>query len=308
MGLCQAACLHGVIGEVSLCIFVSIEADDGDGVLVSANRAVAAEAPDFSGNLARIFDVEVFCRQGSEGNIINDTDSEVVLRCILFEVFVYSCDLTRCGIFRGETITAAYDSDITTAGLYESHLNVQVQRFCYAAGFFRAVHNGNFLNSCRNSVNEMFNRERTIEVNLNHADFFAVCVEVINRITNCFSSGAHDNDQFFCIFRTIVVEQFVVPTSQFVDFIHVVLYYVRDGSNFFVSAFFCLEEDIRVNSRTTSVRMFRVQAVFTESFELFVVNQFSQIVVVEGFDTLHFVRRTETIKYVHEGITATDSS
>ena len=86
------------------------------------------------------------------------------------------------------------------------------------------------------------------------------------------------------------------------------LYNVRDGSNFFVSAFFCLEEDIRVNSRTTSVRMFRVQAVFTESFELFVVNQFSQIVVVEGFDTLHFVRRTETIKYVHEGITATDSS
>ncbi|CAN4070898.1 YqzL-like protein, partial [Dysosmobacter welbionis] len=36
----------GVIGEIRLCVLVGHQADGGDGVLVGAHRAVAAQAPD----------------------------------------------------------------------------------------------------------------------------------------------------------------------------------------------------------------------------------------------------------------------
>ena len=63
VGLCQTTSLHGVIGKVCLCVFISIETDNSDGVLVGTNGTIAATAPDFCRNLARIIDVEFFRRQ-----------------------------------------------------------------------------------------------------------------------------------------------------------------------------------------------------------------------------------------------------
>ena len=307
MGLGKATGLHGVISKVCLCVFISIETDNGDGVLIGTDCTIAATTPDFCRNLARIIDVEFFCRQGCKCNIIDDADSEVVLRCILIEVFVYSSNLARSCIFGGQTIAATYDGDIRTAGLDKCRLNIEVQRFTNGTRFFRAVHNSDFLNRCRDSIDKMFNRERTIEMNLDHADFFAMGIEVIDSITDGFSSRTHDDDQFFCIFSTIVVEEFVVTAGQFVDFVHVVLNDIRNGCDFFVGAFFCLEEDIRIDSRATGVRMFRVQAVLTESCQLFIINEFCKIIIIKGFDTLHFVGCTEPVEYMHESIAAANS-
>ena len=144
-------------------------------------------------------------------------------------------------------------------------------------------------------------------MNLDHADFFAMGIEVIDSIADGFSSRTHDDNQFFCIFSTIVVEEFVITAGQFVDFVHVVLNDIRNSCYFFVSAFFCLEEDIRINSRATGVRMFRVQAVLTESCQLFIINEFCKIIIIKSFDTLHFVGCTESVEYMHESIAATNS-
>ena len=78
------------------------------------------------------------------------------------------------------------------------------------------------------------------------------------------------------------------------------LYDAGDGSDFFVSPFFALEEDIRIDRRAAFIGMFRIQGVFAEGVQLIVVDEFFQFVVVQRFDALHFVRCTEAVEHVHE--------
>ena len=152
----------------------------------------------------------------------------------------------------------------------------------------------------------MLYREGTIQVNLYHANLLALGVEVIDSVADSFCRRAHDDDDFFCVGSAVVVKELVVAACQFIDFIHVMLYDAGDGSDFFVRPFFALEEDIRIDRRAAFIGMFRIQGVFAEGVQLIVVDELFQFVVVQRFDTLHFVRCTEAVEHVHEGIASAD--
>ena len=103
-----------------------------------------------------------------------------------------------------------------------------------------------------------------------------------------------------CILSSVVVEQFVVCSDLFVYFVHVFLYNCRKSIVVRVACFSCLEEDIRVLSRTSLAWMIRVQSVFTELCDRIHISHIFQIFIIPCFDLLDLMRCTETVKEVDE--------
>ena len=101
-------------------IFVCRQADDGDSVLVCADRAVAAEAPDLSSRLAFVGQFDRFVCQGRIRYVVYDADGEVVFRLSLFQVSVYGGDLSRRRILGSQAVAAADNDDIAAASLNQA--------------------------------------------------------------------------------------------------------------------------------------------------------------------------------------------
>ena len=93
-------------------------ADDLDGVLVSANGAVAAQAPELAldGALSSGVGGDLLV-QGQVGHIVNDADGELVLGSVLSQLFVHGEDGSGMGILGTQAVTTADDSHIVTASL-----------------------------------------------------------------------------------------------------------------------------------------------------------------------------------------------
>ena len=105
----------------------------------------------------------------------------------------------------------------------------------------------------------------------------------------------------------MVVEQLVVSASQFVNFVHVVFYNVRNVQIEFVGCFTMLEVNVRVFCSTTSYRSIWIQCIFTECINSIHINHWFQIFIVPDFDFLNFVGCTETVKEVDEWYTSFNS-
>ena len=146
----------------------------------------------------------------------------------------------------------------------------------------------------------MFSRERTIEVNVQDTDFFALFAKDLGNFFSSLSTAAHHNNDIFCISSAGVVEEFIITASQLADFFHVFFNDFRQGIIVFVDSFASLEVDIRVLSRTAGNRVIRIQGMFAEFIQCFVVNQFSKVIIVQKFNLLDFVGSTEPIEEVQE--------
>ena len=81
------------------------------------------------------------------------------------------------------------------------------------------------------SSQEVFSRERTIQVYGNHTYFFAVCYQVVDSFAGSFSYRTHCDNYAFCIFCTVVIEQTVFAACDLGNFVHVFFY---DSRNCFI--------------------------------------------------------------------------
>ena len=61
-----------------------------------------------------------------------------------------------------------------------------------------------------------------------------------------------------------------------------------------------LEEDVRILSGSSNLWMFRIQCVLSESLYSIHIYDFSQIIVIDGFNLLNFMGCSESIKEVKE--------
>ena len=87
----DTAGLFGVILEVCLYIFIGMVADDLDRVFVCAYGTVAAQTPELALDGAFCGSVgSGLLLEGEVGNVIYDTDGEVVARILLSQLVVYS--------------------------------------------------------------------------------------------------------------------------------------------------------------------------------------------------------------------------
>ena len=306
MGYGNTAGFLGVVGEVALSVHIGLVADDFDSALVGTYGTIGTQAPEHAGGGAFRGDIQnVFFRQGGVGYIVHNAYGEVVLGFSLLQVIKYSQGIARIEFLGTQTITAANDQRFN-GFVVVNVTNIQVQRFAVGASFFGAVQNCNAFYSLRHSSQEVFSGERTIQVNVQNADLFALGNQQLGYFFSSLSAGAHHNNNVFSIGSTGIVEQFVVTASQFADLAHVLFNDSRQCFVILVYSFTSLEVDIRILCSAADNRVVRVQSMVTEFLQFIVVNQFLQIFVVQQFNLLDFVRGTETVKEVQERYMAFD--
>ena len=302
---CDTAGFLCIVFEVSLCVFVCVVTDDLDGVFVCTNSTVGAQTPEFTGYCAFVRQVGFFCYiDVCVGDVIDDTNCEVVFLSTL-HVVEYSDDLTGCHVFGRQTVTTSqyfYHS----AFFDQCGTNVCVQGFTQCTGFFCSVQNCDHLSRFGQSSHEVFQGERSVQVNLQETYFFALSCQGFYYFLSNACYGTHSNDHVFCIGSTEVVEQLIVSACDLVDFMHVVFYDFGKSCVERCACFSVLEEYVGVLYCGTLNGMFGVQCVLSEFFQSILVDQFFQIFIVHYFDFLQFVGSTETIEEVDERYGAFD--
>ena len=306
VALGQAAGLHGVIGEVRLGILVGHQADGGNGVLVGAHGTVTAQAPDLAGDLPRMVELHVLVFQGGVGHVIVDADGEVVLGLGLLQVVIDSDDLAGGGVLGAEAIAAAHHADVAAAGLIQGGDHIQVHRLAHGAGLLGAVQHGDALAGGGDGGGEVLHGEGTVQVDLHHAHLAALGIQVVHGLLHAFGGGAHHHDDLLRVGSAVVVEQLVVPAGELVDLVHVVLDGVGQAVGLLVGALLALEVHVGVHVVAPVGGMLGVQGLAAEGLQGVLVDEGTEVLVVQCLDALHLVRGAEAVEAVHEGVLAAD--
>ncbi|CDC68726.1 putative uncharacterized protein [Oscillibacter sp. CAG:155] len=305
----HAAGLLGVILEVCLNILVGMVADDLDGVLVGADGTIAAQAPELAldGALGSHAGSGLLL-QAEVRDIIHDADGELTLHLVLVQLVIDSEHGSRRGILGTQTVTAADNLDVGLAGVGQSGDNIHVQRLALCAGLLGAVQHGDLLAGSGDGSQQLVRTERTIQVNLHHADLLAVSGHVVDDLLGHVADGTHGDDHALSVGSTIVVEELIVGAQLLVDLAHVLLHHIGQSVVVGVAGLTMLEEDIAVLVRAAHVGALGVQGVLAERGNGVHIAHFLQIVVIPHGNLLDLVRGPETVEEVDEGNTALDSS
>ena len=303
----DAARLLGVIGEVRLCVHVRLVADDLDGALVGADRAVRAEAPELAGRRAlwREVDIRQGRRQARVRDIVVDADREAILRRILLEFLEYGEDLVRRRVLAAEAEAAADDCRMHV-GVVERCLDIEVERLAEGARLLRVVEDGDFLDRLRQELEEVLDGERTVEVDVQQADLLPLRVEVIDRLLDRLADGAHRDDDAVGILRTVVVKEMMLAARDLCDVGHGLLDELRQRIVEAVGRFTRLEVDVRVRRGAAQDRMVRIERAAAEGLDGIPVEQLAEVFVVDHLDLLNLVRRAEAVEEVDERHAALD--
>ena len=107
---------------------------------------------------------------------------------------------------------------------------------------------------------------------------------------------------------SIVVEKLVICTDLSINLVHVLLNNCRKCIIIWVTCLSCLEEDIRVLSRTSLAWMVRVKSMITECLDSIHISHILQVFIIPCLDLLDLMRSTESIEEVDKRNFAFDCS
>ena len=147
----------------------------------------------------------------------------------------------------------------------------------------------------------MFDRERTIEVDLDKTDLFAFLDEIINNFSGSLSDRAHRNDDLGGFAISVVDKRSIGSASRIGNLLEVFRSDIDNAVLVEVLSFTTLESDIVILSATSGDSMsVRVQSSSLEVLDgIHIENGFPEIIVDE-FDILNLVRGSETIEEVND--------
>ena len=273
VALGQTAGLHGIVGEIRLGVLVCRQADGGDGVLVGAHRAVAAQAPDLAGNLAGMRQLHLLVVQRGVSHVVVDADGEAVLGILQLQIVIHGDELARGGVLGAETVPAAHHTDVAAARLIQGGDHVQIHGLAHGAGLLGPVQHGDLLHRGGDGRCEVLHGEGPVQVDLHHAHLAALGVQVVHGFLHGLAGGAHHHDDLLRVRRAVVVEQLVVPTGELVNLVHVMLDRVRDGGGLDVGALLALEVHVGVHVVAPVGGVLRVQGVAAELLQGLLVYQ-----------------------------------
>ena len=146
----DGAGLLRVIDEVTLGEVVGVRPDDLDRVLVRPDGPVRAQSVEHALEASRVLDVVggVDLKAGM-GDVIDNTDREVVLGAFGLEIVEHGLDHRRREFFGTESVATAHDPGPALVlvpfllhGFTEGGADVDVQRFTDRARFLGAVQHG----------------------------------------------------------------------------------------------------------------------------------------------------------------------
>ena len=234
----------GVVDEVSLRIVVGVFADDLDGVLVGADRAVRAQAvKQGAHNAVGLGGERCVVVEAGVADVVVNADGEVIFRLGLLQVVVDGLHHGRREFLGGQTIAAADDGGAADAFVRLSFVArppdecvrgsmdecvrdsiafadalvncvdyVEVERFADRAGFFGAIENCDLADSLGEGFHERLHAEGTVQADFQQADFFSARVQVLDRFVRGFCAGAHHHDHTVSVGRADVVEEVILAS------------------------------------------------------------------------------------------------
>ena len=232
-------------------------------------------------------------------DIVNDAERKAVHRLVLFQLLVDRKDLIRCRILAAETIASA-DNDGIHPRAVVRRLDIEVKRLAERSRLLRAVEDGDLLYRLREILEEVLNRERTIEMNGEQTDLLALCVEVFGNLLRRLADRAHCDDDAIRIGRAVVVEEMVLAPRDLRHLRHCLFDKLRDSVIVAVDRLASLEVDVGVLCRTAYRRMIRVECTAAELIDCIPVEDLREIGIVHDLDLLNLMRGTEAIEEVDE--------
>ena len=296
----EAAGLLRVVREVCLAVFVGVITDDLHGVLVGTDSTVGSQAVELGFEHALAAQSYLFLlRKRREGNVVHDTDGKSVLRHRKSKVLVNGKDLRRSGILRTQAVTPAYNHRSVLHAV-EAVFYIQVKGFARCTRLFRTVEHCNTFRRLGNGSQEMLCRERTVEMNGNQTDLLTLSRQIVDSLAGCFGHRTHCDNHTFSILCSVIVEQAVLTARDLGDFVHVFFHDSRNSLVVLVRRLPVLEEVVGVLCHTSSNRFLGIQCACTELGESFPVDKRCKVIVLQRFDLLYLVRRTETVEEVDE--------
>ena len=184
-------------------------------VLVSTYSTICAKSVELSlkHTLAAKSNL-LFLRQRCKGYIINHTYAELVFRLVHCKVLIYCKYLGWGGVLRAETVAAAYyKRSVLLAVKYL--LNIKIHRLSVSTWLFCTVKHCNTFCCGRKYREEVFCRERTIQVNCNKSDLLTLGCKIVNSFTNGLCNRTHCNYNTVSIRCSVVVEQAILTSCDF---------------------------------------------------------------------------------------------
>src|SRR5690554_1333805 len=131
--------------------------------------------------------------------------------------------MTGSEILAGESVTTTNDRKTTSAHLRKSCHYVEVEWLTNGTGLLGTVEHRNLLHRLGNSCNKILCRERTIQSDLQHTDFFTLLIEVVGCPFECIESTTHGNDDTIGIGSSHIVEDVVLSSGDLRNLVHVLL-------------------------------------------------------------------------------------
>ena len=303
----HAAGLLRVILEVGLHVLVGVVADDLDGVLVRADRAVTAQTPELAlDGAGRCGGRCGLLGKGHVGHVVNDAQRELALHLALREFFVHGKDRGGRRVLAAQAVAAANDLDVGLAGIGKRRHNVEVQRLAQGAGLLGAVENRELLAGRGDGRKQLVRAEGTVQADLHEADLLAMRAEIIDDFLRHVADGAHRDDHAVGVGGAVVVEELVVRAELGVDLRHILLHDFGHRFVVLVARLTVLEEDVAVLMAAAHGRVLGVQGSGAEGRNRVHVHHVLQILVIPDLDLLQLVRGTEAVKEVQERHSALD--
>ena len=217
-----------------------------------------------------------------------------------FKVLEHGDNLGRSRVGGTETI-ATTDNQRLALVVVECRLHVKIQRFSLCPRFFRAVENGDALDSGRKRLLQEVDGERAIEVNCNHTYLLSLLVEIVDCLAGRLCGGAHQDDNILCVFSSIVVEQVVFASGNLGNLAKVALHDFGNGVVVLVGSLTMCKESLGVFGGTACNRALRREGAVAETLHGIHVNQWTYVLHVHGLDFVILMRRAETVEEVDEG-------
>ena len=298
----KTARLFGIVEEIALRVLVGMVADNLDGVFVRADRAVAAQAVELAAHSALGRGVDKLGEiERRVGYVVGNADSEVVFGRFGGEAFVHRVDHGRIEFLRAQAVATAVNLDIGFARLDKRGANIEVQRLAEAARLFGAVENGETLDRFGQRLDEMLDRERTVQTHFEQADFFALLGIVVDGLLDGFAARAHHYDDVLGVLVAVVLEQLVLSARELGNLVHHRLHDFGRGVVVFVCRLAVLEIDIRVLRSALLVRVVGVERAVLELADfLHAPRFFGELANLVVFDTVGFVNLVAGAEAVEE--------
>ncbi len=291
--------LLAVVDEVALRVQVGAVAEDLDGVLVGADRAVGTQAEEhrFAARGVRQFEV-VVPGERAVGDVVDDADGEAVARAVREHREHRQCH--RRGEFLAGQAVAAADDLRALRLVAQRGDHVEAQRFGGGAGLLGAVEHGDAGGARRQRGDERGGVERAVQADLQQADAFAPRGEPVDGAAHGLAGGTHHDDDPVGVGRAVVGERRVVAAGLRREACHRGAHRGRYRIEERLAGFASLEEHVGVLGAAAQLRPVGGQRAAAVCGDRVVVDEQAQVVVGEAADAAHFVRGAEAVEEVHE--------